>query len=174
MSFRIQDSLAWIARALGIDRASSRGMDLDAPATVVDTIQPIVAAQGWQAGLRRGSFIVTVPGPTNLATSPTPPVDEAWYVFAASMVHSDAGAKNTRMEITDDEQLAIVGEVGILFATTLAQNVFLPIERPFLLNHGQRLRAVSIQAIPIGQTFQIRGHFLRLAPGEYIPGGPYG
>jgi hypothetical protein len=173
VSFRITDSLNWIARALGIDRTSSY-VDVDQPATVLDTIQPVVTAQGWQATLRRGSFAVTQAGATNIVTGPTPAIDEAWLVFACAVFHTDAGAKSIRIEITDTEQNSIVGEVAILRNTAAQQNVHEPIERPVLLNHGQRLRAVSIQAIPIGQSFQIRGHFLRLAVGEYVPGAPYG
>jgi len=170
VSFRIQDSLAWIARSLGIDRASSRGLDLDAPSTVLDTIQATVDAHGWsRVAARPGRFAVTSNGPTNSVPGPDVPDGETWFVYACG-IRQSSGTLTIRLDIFDRR---IPG--GAPIATgAVSNNAYVVMPRPVLLVPGLILTGEAVTAIPLGQTFVIEALFFRLATGEYVPGGPYG
>lgn len=171
MSFKIQDSLAWIAKALGIDRASSTGMDLAAPATVLDTIQAVVPAKAWGAAANIGFFDVTVAGPTQSASGPEPPPGQNWYVFGCDVRHNQATTHTIRIDVFHRPSGL---STTIRGATALGNLVFMGIERPILLRPGMLLSAESNTVIIAGSNLRLKGLFVRLEENEYMPGSPYG
>lgn len=170
--WNVQDKLSWIARALGVDRASSRGMDFDSPSTVLDSIQSTVEAIGWEhVSLRPGQFFVQLPGPVSSVPSPPVPEGEAWFVYACDARQSGGAGANIRIDVFDQR----VGRGASLHDTVNASNnACIAIPRPVLLVPGQILSAEALTAVPLGQTFTLSGLFFILEPGEYFPGGPYG
>jgi len=173
LSYRVQRSLTWIAKALGIDRSSARGAELDAPATVVDTIQPVVFAKGWQVLARENheTRTYTTAGVTTETDGDTPPDGEEWLVIAAAAFHTQAAAKTILIELQNiggGPGVTLSQQVGVL------NSVFTFLPRPILLVPGQRLAAVVVQAVGAGFNLNLRMAFAKLQPGEYIPGAPYG
>lgn len=163
MAFRINDSLNWIGRALGIDRASEIG---DSPRVVTDTIQAVVTAQGWQNLIPEFITVVTTNG--TAVVLPAPPQDESFLYLALQFRHNQAATRDILIAYEDAEgnRSAIEGE----FQATV--NIDFSMSRPILVAPGHTLAVVSQQTVTGDLT--VFAHFVRLAAGEYVPGNPYG
>lgn len=168
--FKIQESLAWISKVLGIDRASSAGMDLQAPATVPDTIQAIVDGLGWEH-----PAVGTIEADQNLALgvqtvrTDSPPEGEKWLVIAASALHDQAATHDLTMAF---EKIGVFPAVAVVNTTSRAQGDQITLQRPFLLTPGTNL-LVSSQAVVVTNLI-MRWSWIRLPEGAYVPGSPYG
>lgn len=170
--WNVQDKLSWIARALGVDRASSKGMDFDSPSTVLDSIQATVSAQGWQhVSARPGRIFVQLPGPVSSVPSPDVPGDETWLVYAANVRQSGGAGANIRLDVFDRR---VGGGAALTDTVNASNNAAVALSRPILLVPGQILSAEALTAVVLGQTFTLEALFFILEPGEYFPGGPYG
>lgn len=163
MAFRINDTLTWIGRALGIDRASEVG---DTPRVVTDTIQAVVTAQGWQS-LKPEHIEVTVTNGT-VALLPVVPENQQFLYLTFQMRHTQAATRNIVIAYVDNRGNAsgIAGE----FAMGVNQDETL--SRPILVHQFDTLGMVSQQTIT--GDLVISAHFIRLAKGDYVPGNPYG
>jgi len=161
--FRINDSLSWIGRALGIDRASEIG---DSPRLVTDTIQAVVTAQGWQNLTPEFVTQVTTNGTAVILPAPLP--NESFYYLSLQFRHNQAATRDILICYQDEEgnRSAIDGE----FQATV--NIDFSMTRPILVAPGHSIGVVSQQTVTGDLT--VFAHFVRLAVGEYVPGNPYG
>ncbi len=163
MAFKIQDSLTWISRAFGIDRASEVG---DSPRLVTDTIQAVVAAQGWQ-NLRPQFVTQTTTNGTSVVL-PGPSETEAFLYLTLQFRHTQAATRDILIFYADGEG-NVSGIEGEFQATV---NVDFTLSRPILVAPGHSIGVVSQQTVT-GDLI-VSSHFVILAAGEYVPGNPYG
>lgn len=172
--YKIQESLAWIAKTLGIDRASSTGMDLQGPATVQDTIQATVDTLGWDLPLQEEVAVAGGVGVTPVL-APAVPDEEQWLVTAVHVFHGEVANPH-------DLGLSVVipgsGLPINIMNWTLGANTpaFYPAisERAYLLGPGMQLRAAINDPPLAAGVLSLQFYFHRLEIGQYVPGSPYG
>lgn len=170
--FKIQDSLTWISKALGIDRASALGEALHAPDTVLDTIQAVVDAKGWQAidAAQQVAINDIQAGPTTTNFGAIPPDDEWWYVFACTAFH-DQPATTHRLDLGYNLITQPFGGVIASFDCATSVPVILP--RPILVIPQTQLFVASDGTVTTNLI--LRYIYNRIKVGEHIPGAaPYG
>jgi hypothetical protein len=160
----INTALDWISKAFG-KRVTDKD---DPPRYVLDTIQAIVPAKGWQAFETQRSETIIAPGPgVQTVLSSSPPQGEWWWIYQADVRHNEAANKDVRFDkYTQQTNTA----TAIQQVRTIGQFVFLALERPMLLLPGDILAAESVQVVGGGFNWQLRYTYLPLAPGEYLPG----
>lgn len=171
MTAEINTPLTHIEKALDFSKAS--GLDNELPSTLLDTIQTIVEAKGWQAVELQSSFDETSAVNVQSLRSPSPASGERWWVFAAHAFHTDAGANHTLR--LDFEDLGTALTVGVTTAVSVAAFQAIALPRPILLRPSQAVRVSSIDLVGLGNTLGLQGFFVNLQEGEYVPGGsPFG
>ena len=170
MPYRIQKSLAWIAKTLGIDRASSSGLDLEAPGLVPETIQPSIDALGWDRPAP-GTIEVNQNLALGVQTVRTdaPPEGENWLVIAASALHDQAATHDLTLAF---EHLGRFPAIALENTQARAQGDQVTLKRPFLLTPGSVL-LVSSQTVVVTNLIMRWSHIV-LPEGSYLPGSPYG
>lgn len=175
MSFRIQRGLQWLAKAFGEDKASASGP----PATILDTINPVVEAIGWSRIQDIDSVEVSATGAVAFVDGPTVPVGECWIVHKADVRTDTVGGSVmwiTYANVIGKAIAAIPGSGAfscnlMTAASSAAANAPRAIDRPCLLPAGNRL--IAINSTNLGaDTLSMRIVFSRIAVDEAIPNHP--
>lgn len=172
--FKIQESLNWIARALGVDRASAQGQDPDAPSVVLDTIQAGLEARGWLACAEIRTFNATAAGPTQSVAGPDVPAGEFWLVLACNVRHTDVTQRTVRIDLFNRQTPQAVKAVALTEVNVQIGNTgHVALLRPILLVPGCILSGEATSPIAATFNFLLDGHYVVLRPGEYIPYSPW-
>ncbi len=163
--FPLRRAILWIRRVLEIN------VKTDVPESVTNTVTPSLDLFGWDLLRSFERNVVQAAGPTLAIALPLVPAGEAhWYMFC-DISHNDAANPH---DINIQYRATGSQDVSITSGESLASEVIQAFTRPTLVLAGDRLLGVSQDNIPAGSTFTMRGKFLRMQIGEYVPGSPYG
>ena len=167
MTAEINTPLDHIERSLKFQKGEQVNSEL--PSMLLDTIQTIVEAKGWQAVERQDVDSQSATNPANgFLRSASPPADERWWIFAGHVFHTDAVANHTlRIDFED------IGEgltVSLVNAVSVPASTVVALPRPVLIRQNQNLRATSVDLLGVGNDLRIQMFFVRLEKGEYVPG----
>ncbi len=163
--FPLRRAILWIRRVLEIN------VKTDVPESITNTVTPTLDLFGWELlkGLERE--VVAAAGAVSAIALPIVPAGEAHFYMFADISHNDAANPH---EINIQYRATGSQDVSITPTQDLAAGFLQSFTRPTLVLAGDRLLGVAQTAIPGGSTFTMRGKFLRMQIGEYVPGSPYG
>ncbi len=165
-SDKIKRALTWIRKALDITERTNM------PEGILRNIKPTLDAFGWEsAGAPAHEFISTV-GPTMLTRLPTVPDGEYHYYLSCDISHNDPAGQPIHIAVENP----LFFKTALTSTATIGANEFVAMPRPLLVGPGYRLTGLVASGAGIAAplVFQIRGDFVKLAVGEYLPGSPYG
>lgn len=161
---KVKRSFVWLRKVMRITEKTTL------PGEILGDIRPILDTFGWDLLTRTERLRAVSPGVTFNVLLPTVPEDEAHLVIACDVFHNEGAAKDLTILYRNrgglDVALTNTGGTGQFFHRVL--------ERPFLVNAGERLIGNSRNSINGGFDFTISALFIRLDLGEYVPGSPYG
>ncbi len=161
---KIKRSFLWLRRSLEIIDKTTL------PAEILGEVRPTLDLFGWDLPVYE--FISTVAAGVATTTRLAPvPEGETHLFCACDISHNDpVGSKDMSIQLENvgGSQVALTQTVG------LNANFFVALRRPYLVTAGSNLMGVSRNAIALGSQFTIRAMFIRLTPGEYLPGTPFG
>lgn len=157
----------WLRKSLQITEKTTL------PGTITGEIRPIIDAMGWDLlQFAEVAGRVTAGATTSTRLTVVPP-GEAHYFLGCDITHDDGGAHTILIAYRSASgNETTIGPVDAV----AAYNAQVPavLSRPILVLPGDGLVGNSLDSIPIGSDFTIRGHFIRLELGQYVPGSPYG
>jgi len=162
---RLKKNIAWLRKTLEIiDRTTL-------PGTIVGEIRPVLDALGWDLIQETERAATTAGGSTQVARLPPVDAGEAHLFLSCSTNHDESAVSHIlNLNYRDPDGT----ESGVSDGAAVIDEVPVVLKRPFLVLAGARLTAFSADAIPVASNLFIRGHFIRLDIGEYIPGSPWG
>lgn len=160
----INRPFSWLKKVLQITEKTV------APDTLLSGVNPTVDVFGWERFLPERA-VTTAAGSTTTTRLLPVPEGEAHLFLACDISHDDPiGSKDMSLQYENE----LGNQVALERTAGLNANFFITLTRPILVTAGNNLMGVSRNAIAVGSNFIIRGMFIRLEPGEYLYGSPFG
>ncbi len=160
----INRGLMWLRKVLQITEAT------DSPRVLSEIAGPTIDLFGWDLPLYERAITVTA-GATLTSRLTAVPTGEAHLFLTCSAMHDEAATDH----ILNIHYRDIAGvETDVTPGQVVTADQPVTINRPILVQAGARLTAQSADSVPIGSDLIIRGHFVRLEAGQYIPASPWG
>lgn len=167
MSFKIQNSLDWVAKALGRSLGPESGGEV--PGEVDDGIKATIDALGWdryRLAFTDNNFPL---GPRQDTDATVVPEGEARLIVHAAGSHTDGAASHYLSFQKRYSGAPAPAFVGVpCNASLVAANQEIVLLSPVLLLPGDFLRIHSHDAVGVVLLGLTTG-FLTLAIGEYVP-----